>query len=324
MYNFLAQPNAVCHLDLSNTDTPLESLFGALLRGCSTNLVHLNVSRNPWSTSRKCKDVPPSFKQFFMSTLCLKRLDMSGCRLPNEALKNLLLGLACNESTTDMELDLSSCALGAHGAHVLESCVHGMRCISSLDVSDNALDAELSGVVTAVGRNKQLRKLNISRNLAGCKAKHIASVVDAIVQCIQEDDCVLRELRIADSRLKQDLYALLNALGSNKCLRELDISGNAMGDAGARLLAKALQINTRLRSIYLDRNQVTLQGYSEIIYALEKNCTLRHMPYPVHDALACAKQSLERTDNLMKRLQDLLQVCTYFLFMFLTLEWSKK
>lgn len=150
---------------------------------------------------------------------------MSGCRLPNEALKNLLLGLACNESTTEMELDLSSCALGAHGAHVLESCVHGMRCISSLDVSDNSLDAELSGVVTAVGRNKQLRKLNISRNLAGCKAKHIASVVDAIVQCIQEDDCVLRELRIADSRLKQDLFALLNALGSNKCLRELDISG---------------------------------------------------------------------------------------------------
>ena len=40
----------------------------------------------------------------------------------------------------------------------------------------------------------------------------------------------------------------------------LDISGNGMGDSGARLLAKALQINTRLRKIILDRNNISLQG----------------------------------------------------------------
>ena len=34
-----------------------------------------------------------------------------------------------------------------------------------------------------------------------------------------------------------------------------------MGDVGARLLAKALQINTRLRTIHLDRNSISLQGY---------------------------------------------------------------
>lgn len=39
-----------------------------------------------------------------------------------------------------------------------------------------------------------------------------------------------------------------------------DISGNFMGDIGARLLAKALQINNKLRSISLDRNNITLQG----------------------------------------------------------------
>ncbi len=41
----------------------------------------------------------------------------------------------------------------------------------------------------------------------------------------------------------------------------LDISGNCMGDVGARLLAKALQINTRLRTIHMDRNNISLQGY---------------------------------------------------------------
>lgn len=84
--NFLAQPNALTHLDISSTDFVLESLFGALLRGCATNLAHLNVSRN-YFNMKKNKEVPPSFKQFFTSTLSLKYLNMSYCKLPLEALK---------------------------------------------------------------------------------------------------------------------------------------------------------------------------------------------------------------------------------------------
>lgn len=55
-----------------------------------------------------------------------------------EALKNLLLGLACNESTAGLFLDLSGNSLGAQGAHVLESCIHGVRVLQSLDIGDNS------------------------------------------------------------------------------------------------------------------------------------------------------------------------------------------
>ena len=47
-------------------------------------------------------------------------------------------------------------------------------------------------------------------------------------------------------------------------------SGNQMGDVGARLLAKALQINCKLKSITYDRNNITLQGFSDIAYGLER------------------------------------------------------
>lgn len=57
----------------------------------------------------------------------------------------------------------------------------------------------------------------------------------------------LTSLSLADSKLKADLSIVLNALGSNTSLTKLDISGNAMGDMGAKMLAKALQINTKLR-----------------------------------------------------------------------------
>lgn len=43
-----------------------------------------------------------------------------------------------------------------------------------------------------------------------------------------------------------------------------------IGDPGARLLAKALQINNHLKNIIYDRNNITLQGYSDIAYSLEK------------------------------------------------------
>lgn len=43
-----------------------------------------------------------------------------------------------------------------------------------------------------------------------------------------------------------------------------------MGDPGARLLAKALQINSKIRTIYYDKNNITLQGYCDLAYALER------------------------------------------------------
>ncbi|XP_023318297.1 F-actin-uncapping protein LRRC16A isoform X2 [Trichogramma pretiosum] len=304
--SFLAQPNGITHLDLSGTDTTLECLFGALLRGCATNLVHLNVARNSF-TSKKTKEIPPSFKQFFTATLSLKYLNISFCKLPLEALKHLLLGLACNESTVGLELDMSGNNLGSTGAHVLESCIHGVRCISSLDISDSNMDVDLAQVITAISKNKSIKNLYMGRNTLGMKSKHIAVVMDSLVQMLQEEDCVLQALHLPDSRLKGDLYNLINALGSNTCLRSLDISGNQIGDPGARLLAKALQINNHLKTIIYDKNNITLQGYADIAHALERNYSVRYMPTPIYDLQPCMKASAEKTEQLTKKIQDLLQ-----------------
>ncbi|XP_018918250.2 LOW QUALITY PROTEIN: F-actin-uncapping protein LRRC16A [Bemisia tabaci] len=303
--SFLAQPNTITHLDISRTDCPLETVFGALLRGCSTNLAFLNVSHNVFST-KKSKELPPSFKQFFISTLSLKHINMSYCKLPLDALKNLLLGLACNESTTDIILDISCNNLGSQGAHVLESCIHGVRSIGALDISDNNMDVELAAVITAVSKNKSIKHFHLGRNMNNMKAKHIVCVMDALVTMIQEESCVLQTLSIPDSKLKSDLYTLINALGSNQCLQSIDISGNYMGDAGARLLGKALQINSHIRSILYDRNNITLQGYHDLAYALESNYTVRYMPLPLFDVMPCMKLSAEKTDAIMKKIQDVL------------------
>lgn len=305
LYNFLAQPNTLKTLDLSATECAIDALFGALLRGCTSSLAQLILSRNSFG-SKKSREMLPSFKQYFTSTLALKTLTFSQCKLPSDALKNVLLGLACNENISEVDLDLSSNHLGATGAQILESCIHGVRCLASLDISDNGLETQLGPVVAAISKNKSIKKLNIGRNLNSIKSKHVYHVMEAVVQMIQEEDCVLESLFINDSRLKTDLHNLLNALGSNHCLQNLDISGNYMGDSGARLLAKALQINSKLQFISYDRNNVTLQGYSDIAYALQSNYSVKFLPFPVHDAMLCMKTAPERTENIMRRIQDIL------------------
>ncbi|XP_075527580.1 capping protein regulator and myosin 1 linker 1 leucine rich repeat protein isoform X6 [Dermacentor variabilis] len=307
LYNYLAQPNSLVHLDLSGTECALETVFGALLRGCTQKLEVLNLSRNMYS-SKKSKEVlvPPSFKTFFSSTVALRHLNMANVRMPMEALKAMLLGLACNEILTEVWLDLSCNDLKTQGALVLESCLPGIRCLYSLDISENNFDQDLANIVAAVGKNQSIKRLSIGRNFTNMKTKHVTRVMEAVVQLIQEKDSSLEYLSLADSKLRGELCLVINALGSNQCLTSIDITGNYMGLNGAKTLAKALQINSKLKTILWDRNSTPAQGFQDIAYALEKNFTLRYMPCPVVDITLAMKIAPERTETAWKKISELL------------------
>ena len=116
-----------------------------------------------------------------------------------------------------------------------------------------------------------------------------------LISFFQEEDCVIESLSLVDCKLKSELYSIINAVGSNLSLQHLDLkwvrlifhfigffnviltalfssssnSGNYMGDSGARLMSKALQVNTSLRTLSIDRNNISVHGYSDIAYALE-------------------------------------------------------
>jgi hypothetical protein len=56
----------------------------------------------------------------------------------------------------------------------------------------------------------------------------------------------------------------------------------------------------------MDRNNVSIQGYSDIVYALENNFSLRHIPFPIFDIAPSLKNHPERTDVIMRKLQEYL------------------
>ncbi|XP_036044973.1 F-actin-uncapping protein LRRC16A isoform X8 [Onychomys torridus] len=309
MYNFLAQPNTIVHLDLSNTECSLEMVCSALLRGCLQCLAVLNLSRSVFS-HRKGKEVPLSFKQFFSSSLALMQINLSGTKLAPEPLKALLLGLACNHSLKGVSLDLSNCELGhclrSGGAQVLEGCIAEIHNIVSLDLSDNGLESDLSTLIVWLSKNRSIQHLALGKNFNNMKPKNLTPVLDNLVQMIQDEDSPLQSLSLADSKLKAEVTIIINALGSNTSLTKVDISGNGMGDMGAKMLAKALQINTKLRTVIWDKNNITAQGFQDIAVAMEKNYTLRFMPIPMYDASQALKTNPEKTEEALQKIENYL------------------
>ncbi|KAM9308890.1 F-actin-uncapping protein LRRC16A [Gastrophryne carolinensis] len=305
LYSFLAQPNAIKYLDLSNTECSVDMVCTALLRGGLQHLATLNLSRTIFS-HRKGKEVQPSFKQFFSSSLALSHINLSGTKLAPEPLKALLLGLACNPNLKEVSLDLSNCELRSGGAQVLEGCIAEIHNITSLDISDNGLEADLSTLIVWLSKNRSIRHLALGKNFTNMKSKNIIPVLDNLVHMIQDEESPLQSLSLADSKLKTDVTIIINALGSNTSLTKVDISGNGMGDMGAKMLAKALQINTKLRTVILDKNNITAQGFQDIAVALEKNYTLRFMPIPMNDASQALKTNPEKTEEAMQKIENYL------------------
>ncbi|NXH79157.1 CARL2 protein, partial [Hydrobates tethys] len=333
LQSLLRQCRSLSHLSLAGTDCPLDAvsmrsggpgraaapagssstrftspprqLFGALVHGCHTSLVHLDLSKNVYS-HRRVKTISPDIKEFFSQACALRHVSLAGTKLPADAVRALLQGLADNSHISDLRLDLSNCELRSAGAQVIQDLIPDASSISDLDLSDNGFDPDMVTLVLSIGRSKSIRHVSLGKNFNIKSKEGLLDVLHRIVQLTQEDDCPLQSLSVAESRLKLGTNVLLSALGSNTSLIALDISGNAMGDTGAKMLAKALQINTKLRTVVWDRNNTTAHGLLEVAQALERNYTLKSMPLPMSDVAQAYRGNPEKTEEAVHKLQSCL------------------
>ncbi|NXL04269.1 CARL2 protein, partial [Mesembrinibis cayennensis] len=330
LQSLLRQCHSLSHLSLAGTDCPLDAvstctggattlagssstwlasppwqLFGALVHGCHTSLVHLDLSKNVYS-HKKVKTISPDIKEFFSQACALRHVSLAGTKLPADAVRTLLQGLADNSHISDLHLDLSNCELRSAGAQVIQDLIPDASSISDLDLSDNGFDPDMVTLVLSIGRSKSIRHVSLGKNFNIKSKEGLLDVLHRIVQLTQEDDCPLQSLSVAESRLKLGTNVLLSALGSNTSLIALDISGNAMGDTGAKMLAKALQINTKLRTVVWDRNNTTAHGLLEVAQALERNYTLKSMPLPMSDVAQAYRSNPEKTEEAVHKLQSCL------------------
>ncbi|KAI3358213.1 hypothetical protein L3Q82_003211 [Scortum barcoo] len=293
-------PMGLKQLNLSRTSMSPKGVNGLCQALCAnpavaSALTHLDLSGN----SLRGDDLQ-NLHSFLSHPNCLETLDLSNSDCSLE--QRIFEASFCPQHVKDGLLS----QLRSGGSQILEGCVAEIPNITSLDISDNGLDMDLTTLLVWLAKNRSIRHLSLGKNFSNIKSKNVAQVLDNLVHMIQEEDSPLTSLSLADSKLKTDLSIVLSALGSNTSLTKLDISGNAMGDMGAKMLAKALQINSKLRTIVWDRNNVSPQGLQDVAAALEKNYTIRFMPVPIMDAAQALKASPEKTEDALLKMEQYL------------------
>uniref|UniRef100_A0AC35TFJ2 Carm_PH domain-containing protein n=1 Tax=Rhabditophanes sp. KR3021 TaxID=114890 RepID=A0AC35TFJ2_9BILA len=274
-------------LDLTETQFPLEKLFPTI---ASTNLInsleYLILANT--TISKKAKDNANEIKELFSSFSSLCQLSFAYSPLPSEIWTAIITGLRTNNHLTGLVLNV--CGAIEKGSSVLKCHIDQLKFVTELNLRDNSLDADWIQIIAATGRMPILRKLDIGGStFAHLKkgSKQTSTILSdtllELTKMVSDDVSPLEELIMSDCRLGSSLNVLMNNLGWAKTLKVLDLSNNELREYSVRLLSKSLQVNTSLRTIAIDRNQITGEGFMDIAHGLSLNHQLIHIPYPIND-----------------------------------------
>ena len=307
--NLISSATNLKQLNLSSTDINLQHLGNALAVASSGSLLSLDLSQNHGAFrchSSNCSS-NSQLAKFLQTSSSLRRLSLADNRMSSELHRHFLNAFANNSHLTELEVDYSNNDLQKIGAvPIFSEMLPIIQCFSGLNFSENGLDGDFAKLVDASQRCLNLFRLNFSKNSPSTKMR--VNVTESLASILQSPDTRIRILDISDNRFRQTTSTICAALTDSR-LHEVDISGNQMGDSGAVYLAKALQGNTRLRRLHLDKNQISLIGFQALLAGLSKNFTLTSFPTPFVDVaplLAQKASSAERCQAIFTKIENLL------------------
>lgn len=138
-------------------------------------------------------------------------------------------------------------------------------------------------LLEAVRRNTTLRSLDISK--ASLPSEQAEDETCFVLQRCFEENETLKELDISgehahleDSKFGIGLNHALTGLRRNKSLMVLRLEYQNLDVQGADTLASVILGNDTLTHIYCEHNNVSLQGFTGIVNALEKNFSILYLP----------------------------------------------
>ncbi|XP_072517591.1 uncharacterized protein [Salminus brasiliensis] len=286
-------------LDLSQTE-PKEirvNQLSALLEDPHCRLQKLTMYKSSSITVRDCADlisaltVNPShlreldlienkLDQAGLQKLCdllknphcrLEKLSLRCCCISEEGYAALASALNLNTSSPLMELDLRGNDPGDKGVKLImdlekDSQTKGRR----IRLLKSSAAEELCDHLTeALGTNPLLlTELDLSGRIQG------DSEMKQLSDLLKDSHCRPEKIKLNNSRITEEGCAALSAaLSSNPShLKELDLSGNKLGNPGVKQICNLLKIlDCRLAKLNLSDCSVTQEGYKHLASALKSN-----------------------------------------------------
>ncbi|XP_048045722.1 protein NLRC5-like isoform X1 [Megalobrama amblycephala] len=260
--------NPVCELkilrlrDCGLTEESCSAL-ATVLRS-NSRLEELDISNNNLQDSGVKK-----LQKALENTNCtLKKLRLSDCSITEEGYKALASALKSNPSHL-VELDLTGNDPGQSGVKELTDLLQDQNCQLKLRFLSPAADEAFQYVKGIVGKNPLLLR---ELNLRGCELGDTR--VNQIAALLQDKHCQLTTLILCRCSITQKMCLLLtSALKSNPShLRELNLSGNKLGDSGVKHLRDILKdSHCKLERLRLTCCEMTNEGCSAVTSALKSN-----------------------------------------------------
>ncbi|KAF2075298.1 hypothetical protein CYY_003375 [Polysphondylium violaceum] len=300
--NFLANPNALRTLNISNTFPILDTIVGALVRGC------LELRSLDLSDIRLTKKETAHLVRFIGASSTLKFLNLNNTKVPVENLKEIVVAIYSNIYLQDVNLDLKNNDLSIAGARMLSSVADKLNNVTILDLSENDFgDEGVSVICEGFTSNTCVKRLLLNGNFKTSKTKSRSASIESVITLL-ESECPIETLHItagnSKSPLKNDILPLIYSLATNSSLLELDITGHQMGVKGAIALGKALQTNKTLHTLIWDENLTTLAGFSGFLVGLERNLTLKNMQTPLTDIIAAHRENPTKLQSVLKDIDN--------------------
>jgi leucine-rich repeat-containing protein 16 len=299
---WLANPNGLQRLNLSNTQANLDTVIAGVMRGCQ-ELQHLDVSGN-----KITKKEAATLVRFVQGAAKLKHLDISDSQIPPESFKDVVDACSGNYYLQDFELVARRNKFGAQGARLIGQALGTSKNVARVDIGENDFgDDGVLAIAKALVKNESLKHLGLGGNFSSGGGRQREDALEAIIDLLASE-CPITSLDVSGTsraQLKGDISTLLYAIGTDDKLEYIDVSSNAMGDKGALAFSKALQTNRKLASAIIDDNGITYSGFQSLSYGLKRNLTLKHMPLPITDITSAMPRDTEGRVALEKIVREI-------------------
>ena len=137
-------------------------------------------------------------------------------------------------------------------------------------------------LIKALTNNTTLKALDISRaSLPYDAGKETCLALQQMLaenECLEVLDISGEHALLESTRFGIGLNLALTGLKKNKSLKVLKIEHQNLGLEGANTLAEVLEENGGLVEIHCENNEISLQSFTILVNALQKNTTILHVP----------------------------------------------
>ena len=226
---------------------------------------------------------------------CVASTNYLTATLTASDVENVTVFLTSSSHKEWVELYLTDCCIQDHGLHILHRGLFHCNdiTITRLQLSVNGLTSQSSPLINDITVSCKVKELWLQGN-------HTIGEDEQLYSILTNPSSMLETLIMDNTQLlSKAAITLFNTLKDNNKLKELNIADNYVTNDASDAITTALQRNSCLVTLYMDRNPLTGKAIVNIVNSLKGNNTLQVLWLPT-----CPEDIKKRISSLQEVINE--------------------